>query len=420
MRHIDVAFSVIALLSTNIAFIRAEPPSTASNSTEPAQRADDVLLRGLQSIMSSTFNGQIINVLDSPIVLQSVFDKAPLHIPDFVVFDSVPKRSAFIFAPGESDVTKRLQLLVPEITLGKVTLTAEEIAALKKARGVLYKNDDDSQPTAINRKYHDLDAKRNKIRDKLKDPVNPPSDAEKGALQFELGEINVEWDKPWRAAVEESQDTIDSLTGPNKVGDQFTEWEKVLSKSEQADYGGVWDALSRQDGWIALTFPIKIDDGLAISGKHDADAARRKRTVIRADDITSLTLSMRVARVSVNRPALQHPFLTSRSWTAKTRVISNGDPTHEADIELVPRYVAELILVREIEIDFADSAFWRSSAAAIRSTTLPTIGGVTLSKAALFVSPQHLSFARPQVIGVIIRNMPRSPNPDQRLSFDAP
>jgi len=335
---------------------------------------------------------------------------------ELIPFYTIPTPDTAIFKPGNRDYVDQLMKIADRVQLGKVKLTGEQTKAVAAAKTLLYEEGDAKTPSEAYVKYKVYEKEYNELIQSLKSAMG----AERIALQNKLTVAERDWKLfGKKAEISQALATLGSVDaeGTKKL---FESWKKAVEAERKPDASELWMALAEQTGWVTVTFSLPIKPGRALTAQtRDKDG---KEESILIGGMKQVTL--KVARVRVRHPALEHPFLRSRLWRVDEKgdksVISEGDFKLTKNHEIAPWVVSELIIVKGIEFQFDDQKGWQTLVDAIESREEVSLGGFTLKGRGTlpnYTSPKYVSLSNPCVLAVRIDRQPKSPDPDPTIEW---
>lgn len=302
-----------------------------------------------------------------------------------------------------------------DVELGVAELTPSQQMAVDEAKNVLYDPTDAVKPSHIYERYLKYEREHAALVNRLQQ-VNG---AEAVALQNKLKVNDEEWALfGHRADVAKALGLL-AVGGDLNMG-QLTEWRAVVTASTHPSGNEFWSSIESRDVGSKTTVPFP-DTSSTLLGARTRKGNELWKD-IKIGGVKRVTLT--VAHIHINHQALDHPFVSSRSWrfgkTVAGRVISTGDPTTTIENELVPLVVSWALVIKRAEIVFAKQTDCHVFKTLIDvNDQVEFAGGVFLPNEIESGDDRSptLIVNHPRIIAVIVRRQPKCPNPDPRLSW---
>lgn len=392
-----------------------------TSAATPAQDTTQIFLRDMREVIVQGLNFNAgdtnqLQVLSEPIILEDYTGIPSQDETTFTLFDRVPASGASLFLtdPKAPTISEILAKIIPLIQLGKVVLTQEEEQEVRDATNFLYENGDHNKPSAKYAKYLDFQSRYNALTKSLQSAT---SAAEKANIQTQISILERNWSlSGYREDVDSNLNILASKGGEDTAAIK-ADWVATVKASKSGDYGQVWPALARFNDWVitnaSLPQPTHKIPLLSKGAKSE------QWSQVQISEPTQL--AMRICRVGITRPALEHPFFRSRQWKINGAwVLSDGNPLRDVDSELMPRIVSELVLVKGIEIVLGSEEDWKIIATALKNSAEVKLGGLPIqhqAKKGYYLAPKMLALIQPYVIGVVISAVPKIPDPLPGLKY---
>lgn len=336
--------------------------------------------------------------------------------------------------------------LLTQAVLASNKPTAKEQKALKKARDVLYVQQeiidqvDNSQRTitqdspklksykecqdAYIRARSEYNARKISAETSNSTAAKDQWDTDKTSLEANIQAAQAKWATlGFKREVEEAFASIDQITGksPQLV---WENWKAAFRQAKFTDLRGSDFYLSyfspqgffeseQGDYWTR----IEMDDGeikqLASTGRYSGYAS----------ELPVSRLSVDIIRVEVVRPWFDPRVFRSRTWTYPSDALllgadlppSPAEPYSDGQADAsLPCYVTEVLIARNLQISLEGDS--ESAPAAGNHVAL----GPFDLKESVKGGVNSMQVKGMQIIGFICRALPKFPDPDRKLSFPFP
>jgi hypothetical protein len=401
MKRIDlrIAFCIVALAAWS---------GSAWCQSPPAGALQVIAGNALSDVLAGRPTASQFRLLPEPRFVVPQADGAY----SFAEFDRIPAGPgvAAVDTLGltSDELLTQLRRLEETIELSEPELTRDQEASLASARALLYENARTQEPTQAHRTYLEFDKRYNGLRAQLTNATNA---AERASLQLEMRTTEQDWNTYGRRLqIAQALDAVARFT-PEQTGRLREAWRAALTASSGADYARVFPAIAGSSGWTALTVPVPADQS---AGRMTLTKRNGSGPPVSQDLAGVAQLSMRVLVWRIPRPVLEHPFLRSPNWRSKQSfVLSDGLPI-SAPSELVPRVISALVLGKGLELTFSSDTSWQTVSQALATSDTVSLGGLTLktpSAGSPFASPGYVGASAPFVLGVVVSEIPKIPNP---------
>jgi hypothetical protein len=359
--------------------------------------------------------------LSSPIALPSTNDASDTATI-LGQFERIPANSReTFFANDQSTLLDALKKLDENIEIKAPDLSASDRRAISDAQSLLYVDDLHLIKTDAYKNYLRYEQK---FKDNAAALARASSSAERSGLLLEQRSISRDWDAiGQREQLSVAVRTI-QLSSPESVKALKFSWEATLTPEGVGDYSAFWDQIASLNDWTSVSMTTAATQLEHATLRYGDSAAQAKESDV-IEDLIQIAFKVRLFKIP--RRALDHAFLRSSNWqNTKSYVLSNGsakvNPENKDNVrdkasspELAPRYVAALVLIKGLELRFNSTAKWRNLASLIQSNRYVEYGGLPIkvsAQAPPFTSPNYLAVLSPYIFEVVVRDVPKIPNPN--------
>ncbi len=317
-------------------------------------------------------------------------------------FDRLPSQDGS--TKEQPGVKAQLSQLVGDIQFGTRKLTGPQSDELEQARTLLFEGGDD-KPSKAYEKYLDYERQYNDEVEKLSAEIDP---AKRASMQTRIAQIERDWRLfGMRDEIAAALNVVADLS-PANVKDLYEDWTKTLSgydpeyllPLDQSLTSSEWLKVSVSSGSIR-DFKVVMDVG----GKR-VQLPRLRR------------LSFDVGVVNLPRPPVSHPLFLDSTWRTKSgRVLSDGNPDADDAGELLPRVNSALVVVKNLELHFSEpiepshlAQLAQSKDSRLSSINVKGVAGLSYQQ-------KLISLSSLVVVGLIVDNLTKLPNPDLDLDW---
>lgn len=304
-----------------------------------------------------------------------------------------------------------------DFELGYANLSAEQQARLTKAQEVLYSDQDVKTPTKKLARYRKWTADRNKL---LEDIQASSKDVTK---QLSLNQRLQTIDQDYRLLGEKEQvetalEIVDRSTSQAPQFQPQLEQLKAqaIQEGQPTHYRRLFETISSSTGWVRVTLDATTLKELAETEATLSDKAGQ----INKYKLAAKSISFQVLLARTAQPLLSLDVWGNRAWRRRDkRTLSLGNADGDPN-ELLPRYVSDALVVRDVDMHFEATDSYADFCAALETSTSGAISGIPLrfsTAGSSYSVLSHVYLPSPAIVAVVVARTPKSPNQAPDLTW---
>lgn len=341
-----------------------------------------------------------LQTLQQHIELPNWLDRNATFLSALAQFDTIPDASGRL-PSGAPSLKKVLSDSAGVVEFSKpIGTDSSNVAAAYK---ILFADEDHKSPSKNYKEYLQRKEEYEAQATLLKTTTDP---ARKAVLIASLQKLNTNWSLFGHKSEIEAALAIVSSNQDASSSGSYNSWKASIPDGSSIDPLFLAYAVGRTD-WIRISVSSDALKKAVLNLHMDG-------TAIVIPAISRLTFEY--ISLNLRRPALEHPFLSDDTWRFKNGlVLSEGDASSSAS-ELLPRYVGGLVLIRNIELAFAEQLSTEALSALSQSGEAE-LGGWRFNTAGSYFQQKLLSLTRPAITSYVVYRLQKTPNPSSNRSW---